>query len=521
MSLWKTDTQSALNYLGTWNANTNSPALSNGSGAANDFYVVATAGSTALDGNNSWSVGDWVLSNGIAWTKVPNAATVSSVAGKTGAVTLVKADVTNFTETDYVHVTGDETAAGVKTFSSFPVTPSAAPTTNYQTANKKYVNDQDTIVAGTVTTVSNNLATEVTNRGNADTTLQGNIDIVSAAISSETGVRAAADIVLQSNINAKQDTITGAATTIAGSNLTASRALEANASGKVAVSAITSTELGYLSGVTSAIQTQIGTKQNTVTGAATTIVSNDLTASRAMVSDASGKAAVSTVTSTELGRLSGITSAAVGVSDTQTLTNKKFGGVSDYSSFEADGTLLFTGAATVWDDLPPIPIINSRTGSTAPDLAIFIGTIQQFTFQVNDFVYGAYELVHGYKTGSEIDIHIHWAMNGTYVTDRAVKWQVEYSVVNLKAAAPFNNPFPATTTVSAEQVIPANSSDRCHVITEIGHIPGGSIAMGAYIVWKLTRIAAAGTAPSAEPFALAIGFHVEMDTVGSRSELVK
>ena len=41
----------------------------------------------------------------------------------------------------YVGLTGDETVAGIKTFSSFPVTPSAAPTTDYQTANKKYVDD--------------------------------------------------------------------------------------------------------------------------------------------------------------------------------------------------------------------------------------------------------------------------------------------------------------------------------------------------------------------------------------------
>ena len=66
-------------------------------------------------------------------------------------------------------------------------------------------------------------------------------------------------------INAKQDTITGAATTITGSDLTASRAVISNASGKVAVSAVTDTELGYLDGVTSAIQTQIDGKQDTLT----------------------------------------------------------------------------------------------------------------------------------------------------------------------------------------------------------------------------------------------------------------
>lgn len=40
-----------------------------------------------------------------------------------------------------VLLTGDQTIAGVKTFSSFSVTPSSAPTTDYQAANKKYVDD--------------------------------------------------------------------------------------------------------------------------------------------------------------------------------------------------------------------------------------------------------------------------------------------------------------------------------------------------------------------------------------------
>lgn len=61
-------------------------------------------------------------------------------------------------------------------------------------------------------------------------------------------------------LNAKQDTITGAATTITSSNLTADRAVTSNASGKVAVSTTTSTELGYVHGVTSAIQTQLNAK---------------------------------------------------------------------------------------------------------------------------------------------------------------------------------------------------------------------------------------------------------------------
>ena len=64
----------------------------------------------------------------------------------------------------------------------------------------------------------------------------------------------------KNNWNAKQTAITGGASTITSSNLTASRALASNGSGKVAVSTTTSTELGYVHGVTSAIQTQLDSK---------------------------------------------------------------------------------------------------------------------------------------------------------------------------------------------------------------------------------------------------------------------
>jgi len=78
---------------------------------------------------------------------------------------------------------------------------------------------------------------------------------------------------------------------------------------KIGGGAVSNTEFSYLDGVTSAIQTQLNAKQATITGAATTVVTSDLTASRAAISNSSGKIAVSTVTDTELGYVSGVTSA--------------------------------------------------------------------------------------------------------------------------------------------------------------------------------------------------------------------
>ena len=114
---------------------------------------------------------------------------------------------------------------------------------------------------------------------------------------------------IQTQLDAKQATITGSASTIDTESLTANRAVISNGSQKIAVSDVTDTELGYLDGVTSAVQTQIDSKQATITGGATTITSSNLTASRALQSNGSGKVEVSDVTTTELGYLDGVTSA--------------------------------------------------------------------------------------------------------------------------------------------------------------------------------------------------------------------
>ena len=130
-----------------------------------------------------------------------------------------------------------------------------------------------------------------------------------AVSSTEFGYLDGVTSAIQTQIDSKQATITGGATTITSSDLTASRALASSASGKVAVTTVTSTELGYVSGVTSAIQTQLNAKQATITGSATTIDTESLTASRAVISNSSSKIAVSATTDTELGYLSGVTSA--------------------------------------------------------------------------------------------------------------------------------------------------------------------------------------------------------------------
>lgn len=132
--------------------------------------------------------------------------------------------------------------------------------TDWNTFNSK----QNALTLGNVSEVSSNVLM-FPDGGTGKTIGNLTIQVVQASASTN-GYLSSTD---WTTFNNKQATITGGASTITTSNLTASRALTSNASGKVDVSTVTSTELGYLSGVTSAIQTQLNAKQNTITNPVT------------------------------------------------------------------------------------------------------------------------------------------------------------------------------------------------------------------------------------------------------------
>ena len=113
-----------------------------------------------------------------------------------------------------------------------------------------------------------------------------------------------------SQLSSKQNTITGAATSILNSpNLTENKVLVSSNTGKIDVSNCDASKLEYLSGLTSNIQTQIDTKQNnTITGAAENLVDNNLLANRVLVTNNTGKIIESHITADELNCLENVTS---------------------------------------------------------------------------------------------------------------------------------------------------------------------------------------------------------------------
>lgn len=87
---------SVFNYVGSWDANTNTPTISDGTGTLGDTYIVSVSGTQDLgSGPISFNVGDLVVHNGTIFEVVPFVAPgVTSVNGFTGVVVLNADDIT-------------------------------------------------------------------------------------------------------------------------------------------------------------------------------------------------------------------------------------------------------------------------------------------------------------------------------------------------------------------------------------------------------------------------------------------
>jgi hypothetical protein len=87
-------------FKGIWNADTNEPHLTDDPCGPGEYYITSVAGAISLGGISPWGVGDWIMCDSTAhWSRITSVSTVSSVAGKTGAITLEPADIASGSST--------------------------------------------------------------------------------------------------------------------------------------------------------------------------------------------------------------------------------------------------------------------------------------------------------------------------------------------------------------------------------------------------------------------------------------
>lgn len=203
---------------------------------------------------------------------------------------------------------------------------------------------------------------------------------------------------------------------------------------------------------------------------------------------------------------------------------KKFGTDTDNTTFEPDGTLKMNGAATVWNDWNLVRDFTPVAGVGVPLRNALVGNLVKDQFLVGDSLqYQSTELLHEWKEGSSLQVHIHWATGGLNdATVRGVKWEIEYSITNPLEQGSGLNTYTVVGTSSLEFTIPANQANRMHRVGTITTIAGANLFIGAQLIIRLKRIAAVSNpAPAADPFVISFGVHFEKDTLGSRETFAK
>lgn len=196
-------------------------------------------------------------------------------------------------------------------------------------------------------------------------------------------------------------------------------------------------------------------------------------------------------------------------SQAEFLTNKKFGSGADFSTFEADGTLVASGEAQTWEDVNIGGISLTGAGGAAPDI-VTVGGIRFYAFDgtnVLEELCGVIELPHAYAEGQDIFAHVHW-LNATTAAG-VVRWKLDYAWVNV------GGQFTATTAATLDQSVNTAGSNYSHVVST--QINGAGKLISSHFIFRLFRDPSDGVDTyTGDAYLVAFGLHVPVNTLGSR-----
>ncbi len=169
---------------------------------------------------------------------------------------------------------------------------------------------------------------------------------------------------------------------------------------------------------------------------------------------------------------------------------------------------------SVYDDII-VPLHQTKPGGTAPSWAAFCGDAHNsaYQFSIGDFVEFTVEIPHDWKEGTAITPHVHFALSADQPADEKVQWQLYYTMGDA------DEQMAAEANTTGETTCLDAWTQRRHIRTDLTAITMTNYKIGAILNCQLYRIAksAGGTELSNEPFVLNMGFHYEIDTMGSRT----
>lgn len=189
---------------------------------------------------------------------------------------------------------------------------------------------------------------------------------------------------------------------------------------------------------------------------------------------------------------------------------------SNFTEIEADGTVEFHGDATVWDDLRVSANTVSFLGlGSYPDWETFTYDLQGLAFSssADEEVHFSVQMPHGWKEGSTIYPHVHWAPSTA--ASGGVTWVLEYTWANI------NGTFGSSSTMTFDDSTDSTALKH-HIAVNGTGIDGSGKTLSSMLICRLYRdVSDANDDYGADAFLLEFDIHYELDTVGSRQETSK
>lgn len=189
----------------------------------------------------------------------------------------------------------------------------------------------------------------------------------------------------------------------------------------------------------------------------------------------------------------------------------------NYTQIESDGTVIFHGAATVFDDVYPSSVTVS-TGATAPSFSAFGGsTLKAYEFTggaSNKELHIGYQIPHSYQEGTSIYPHLH-----LFITNSApggtVRFDMDYEWANVDDTGTIS-----VTTINQSIALPNNSTTYRNRILAFPAITGTGKKISSVFMSKITRRQDLDTF-SGSVWLLSADIHIAKNSVGSRQEYIK
>lgn len=179
-----------------------------------------------------------------------------------------------------------------------------------------------------------------------------------------------------------------------------------------------------------------------------------------------------------------------------------------------DGVVDLTNGPVVWDD-HPVPVSSIRLpASAAPSEVDYKGgKVLAFSKSATNSLYFNAQLPHGWKEGTAIEFHIHTVFPDGNAGN--ARWRFTQSWADI------GEDFPAETTYDVTVASPENA-DNHRINDLVASIDGTGKTLSSCLICSLSRLGGDGADTYDNVvYLISMDFHIQKDTMGSRSELVK